>query len=192
MKLTEQELKQIFPKAPIDKLKLYAPILLNTCSQMGFDTPKRIAALLGQIAVESGELKYDKELPSKWNKKNPNDPNEPVGTLYEGRKNLGNIKTGDGPRYIGRGLLQLTGRANYFDYGKKIAVDLVNNPDLACDPTISVKIACQYFIDRKLIEAADKWDLATITKRVNGSAMLHHDKRVAYSEKALKVLEGSV
>lgn len=190
MILTEQQLKQIFPKAPLDKIKLYAPILLVTCTQMGFNTPKRVAALLGQIAVESGELKYDKELPSKWNKKNPNDPNEPVGTLYEGRKTLGNIIAGDGPKYIGRGLLQLTGRANYLDFGRKIGADLINNPDLACDPTIAVKIACQFFKDRKLDEAADRWDLATITKRVNGTAMLHHDKRVAYSEKALKILEG--
>lgn len=190
MTLTEQQLKQIFPNATQDKIKIYSPILLKTCFEMGFNTPNRIAALLGQIAVESGELKYDKELPSQWNKKNPKDPNEPVGSLYENRKTLGNILPGDGPKYIGRGLLQLTGRANYLDYGRKLGIDLIKNPDLACDPAIAVKIACQFFKDRKLDEAADKWDLATVTKRVNGNAMLHHDKRVAYSEKALKVLEG--
>jgi putative chitinase len=188
--ITETQLKQIFPKAPADKLKLYAPAFAKSCVEMGFNTPKRIATLLGQIGVESGELKYDKELPSVYNKKDPKDKNEPTGTLYEGRKNLGNTIAGDGPKFIGRGVLQLTGRANYADYGKKLGLDLVGNPELACDPVVSVKIACQYFKDRKLDEAADKWDLDTITLRVNGKAKLHHDIRVAYSEKALKILGG--
>jgi len=159
---------------------------------MGFNTPKRIAALLGQIGVESGELRFDKELPSVYNKKDPKDKNEPVGTLYEGRKLLGNTQPGDGPKFIGRGVLQLTGRENYTLYGKKLGLDLVGNPELACNPEVSVKIACQYFLDRKLHEAADKWDLDTITVKVNGKAKLHHDQRVAYSEKALKVLESVV
>lgn len=188
--LTEEKLKKIFPHAPTDKLKAYGAVFGTVCESMGFNTPKRVAALLGQIGVESGELKYDKELPSKWNKKDPANPNEPTGTLYEGRKTLGNIMPGDGPRFIGRGVLQLTGRANYLDYGRKLGIDLTANPELACDPAVSVKIACQYFKDRNLLEAADKWDLKTVTQRVNGSAMLHHDKRVAYSEAALKILEG--
>lgn len=190
MTLTEEKLKQIFPKAPADKLKAYAPAFAKSCAEMGFNTPKRIAALLGQIGVESGELKYDKELPSVYNKKDPKDKNEPTGTLYEGRKMLGNTQAGDGPKFIGRGVLQLTGRANYADYGKKLGLDLVGNPELACNPEVSVKIACQYFKDRKLDEAADKWDLDTVTLKVNGKAKLHHEQRVAYSEKALKVLEG--
>jgi len=188
--LTEEKLKAIFPKAPPDKIKSYGPVFGKACEEMGFNTPKRIAALLGQIGVESGELRYDKELPSVYNKKDPKDKNEPTGTLYEGRKLLGNTQAGDGPKFIGRGVLQLTGRENYTLYGKKLGLDLVSNPELACDPTVSVKIACQYFLDRKLHEAADKWDLDTVTLKVNGKAKLHHDKRVAYSEHALKVLGG--
>jgi predicted chitinase len=64
----------------------------------------------------------------------------------------------------------------------------VNNPDLAMLPEVSVMVACQYFVDRKLLEAADVWNLDLITERVNGRAKLHHDKRVAYSETALKIL----
>ena len=67
-------------------------------------------------------------------------------------------------------------------------MDLVNNPDLACDAVVSTKIACEYFKERKLLEFADKWDLDTITERVNGRAKLHHDLRVKYSERALKIL----
>ncbi len=188
--ITLEQLKKIYRNGKEEKLKLYVEAFNQVFPKFQINTPKRIAAFLGQVAVESGELKYDRELPSKWNKKNPKDKAEPTGTLYEGRKNLGNNQAGDGPKYIGRGVLQLTGRANYTDMSKKLNRDLVNNPDVACDPIISTEIACQYFKDRKLLEFADTWNLDEITRRVNGNAKLHHDQRVAYSEVALKVLSG--
>lgn len=187
--ITLENLKKIYKNAKEDKLKLYCEAFNKVFPEFGITTPKRIAAFLGQVAVESGELKYDKELPSKWNKKDPKDKNEPIGTLYEGRKNLGNTQPGDGPKFIGRGVLQLTGRANYTTYSKKLNIDLIANPDLAATPEVSVKIACQYFKDRDLLKFADAWNLAEITKRVNGTGMLHHDQRVAYSEAAKKILE---
>ena len=188
--ITEEQLKKIYKNGKADKLKLYCEAFNKVWPEFEITTPKRMAAFLGQVGVESGELKFDKELPSKWNKKDPKDPNEPVGTLYEGRKPLGNTQAGDGPKFIGRGVLQLTGRANYTDYSKKLGIDLVSFPEMACEPSVSVKIACQYFKDRKLMEAADKWDLDTITEKVNGKAKLHHEQRVAFSETALKVLGG--
>lgn len=190
--ITEEQLKKIYKNCKADKAKLYCEAFNRVWPKFEINTPKRIAAFLGQIGVESGELRYDKELASKYNKKDPKDANEPIGTLYEGRKNLGNTVAGDGPKFIGRGVLQLTGRANYTDYSKKLGVDLVGNPELAATPEVSVMIACQYFKDRKLLEAADAWDLATVTKKVNGTGMLHHDKRCEYSETALKVLEAPV
>lgn len=186
--ITEEQLKKIYKNAAKDKLKLYCDAFNKVFPLYEINTPYRIAAFLGQVAVESGELKYDKELPSKWNKKDPKDPKEPTGTLYEGRKNLGNVQAGDGPKFIGRGVLQLTGRANYADYSKKLGIDLISNPDLAATPEVSVKIACQYFKDRKLLTLADAWNLEEITRRVNGNGMLHHDKRVAYSEVAKRIL----
>lgn len=186
--ITEEQLKKIYPNCKQDKIKSYCSAFNAVWPLFGIDSPKRMAAFLGQVAVESGELKYDKELPSKWNKKDPKDSNEPIGSLYENRKNLGNTKPGDGPKYIGRGILQLTGRANYESYGKKLNLDLVNNPELALVPENSVKIACQYFKDRGLLNLADNWNLDEITKRVNGTAKLHHTQRVAYSERALKVI----
>lgn len=190
MLITEKQLQQIFPRCPVDKVKLFCEAFNDVWPKYAINTPQRIAAFLGQVGVESGELKYDKELPSKWNMKNPKDPKEKVGTLYEGRKPLGNTQAGDGPKFIGRGILQLTGRANYTEYTKKLGIDLVNNPDLAATPQVSTMIACQYFVDRKILDAADKWDLDTVTERVNGRAKLHHEQRVAYSQKALTVLQG--
>jgi putative chitinase len=186
--ITEDQLKKIYPNCKPDKIKYYTEAFNKVWPTFNINTPKRIAAFLGQVAVESGELKYDKELPSKWNKKDPKNPNEPTGTLYEGRKNLGNTTPGDGPKFIGRGVLQLTGRANYDSYGKKLGIDLIGNPELAATPEVSVKIACQYFKDRSLLKFADDWNLDEVTKRVNGTAKLHHDQRVIYSERALKVL----
>lgn len=188
MLITEQQLKKIYPNIKADKLKVYTDAFNKVFPAYGIDTPRRIAAYLGQVGVESGELKYDKELGSKWNKKDVGNRFESVGTLYEGRKNLGNTEPGDGPKFIGRGILQLTGRANYTNMSKKLGVDLVNNPELACDPEISTKIACEYFKERGLLKLADEWKLDEITRRVNGNAKLHHDLRVQYSERALKVL----
>jgi putative chitinase len=187
--LTLEKLKKIYKNAKPEKLTLYCEAFNKVFPQFEINTPKRIAAFLGQVGVESGELRYDKELASKYNKKDPKDANEPIGTLYEGRKNLGNTQAGDGPKFIGRGVLQLTGRANYTDYSKKLGIDLVGNPELAATPEVSVKIACQYFKDRSLLKFADDWNLAEVTKRVNGTGMLHHDQRVAYSEAAKKILE---
>lgn len=188
IQINDKILKKIFPNVDSKKCSLYAAAFNSTLPAYDMDTPKRAAAFLGQIAVESGELRYDKELPSKYNKRDPKDKNEPTGTLYEGRKNLGNTQPGDGPKYIGRGILQLTGRANYENMAKKIGVDLVNKPELACDPLIATNIACQYFVDRGLLELADQWNLEKITEKVNGKAKLHHDLRVKYSERALEEL----
>lgn len=186
--LNQSKLKQIFPNVSTEKCQKYVNAFNEVFPIYGLINEKRISAFLGQIAVESGELKYDKELPSKYNKKDPKDIKEPTGTLYEGRKNLGNNQPGDGPKFIGRGILQLTGRSNYESMSRKLNIDLINNPELACDPVISVKIACEYFKERGLLELADAWNLEKITERVNGRAKLHHEQRVRYSELALKIL----
>jgi putative chitinase len=191
MIITEEQLKKIYPNCKADKVKLYTQAFNKVFLEFGITTPERIACLLGQVGVESGELRYDKELPSRYNKRDPKDPNEPCGSLYEGRKNLGNNQVGDGPKFIGRGVLQLTGRANYTLYSKKLVIDLVVNPELAATPEVSVKIACQYFKDRGLIELSDKMDIDTITLKVNGKAKLHLEERIGYTNKALKILRGN-
>lgn len=187
MIITLEQLKKIYKNCREDKLKLYCEAFNRVFPWYNMNE-KRIAAFLGQVAVESGELRYDKELPSKWNKKNIQDPKEPTGTLYEGRKNLGNTQPGDGPKFIGRGILQITGRANYQSMSRKLGYDLISNPELACNPEISTRIACEYFKERGLFELADKWDLEEITRRVNGMAKLHLKERMEYSNKALFVL----
>lgn len=192
MNITEEQLKKIFPNAPADKIKTYTAAFNKYFPKYKMFTPRRVAAFLGQIAVESGELKYDKELRSKYNTLDPTDKSQPTGNAYEGRKaTLGNYVPGDGVRYIGRSILQITGRANYTRYGQKINVDLVKDPELACVPDISVQLALEYFADRNINSHADAWNLTKVTELVNGRAKLHHDKRVEYSNRALEVLGGT-
>jgi len=189
--LTKEQLKKIFPNAKEDKIDLYLPAFTQAFPQYSMTTPRRVAAFFGQIGVESGELKWDEELPSKWNKVDPKDPNEPTGTLYEGRKaTLGNYVKGDGAKYIGRGIIQLTGRANYTLYGQKIGVDLIKYPERAKEPLNAVKIALEFWKGRGCNAQADAWRIDKVTELINGKAKLHLDKRQKISERALKVLGG--
>jgi putative chitinase len=90
------------------------------------------------------------------------------GIAYEGREDLGNTQKGDGRRFKGRGLFQLTGRANYLTYGKAFGVDLIADPQAAAEPVMSLRIACVFWRDHGLTPLADADDLVAITKRING------------------------
>lgn len=87
---------------------------------------------------------------------------------YEGRRDLGNTKAGDGVRFHGRGVFQLTGRANYRRYGALIGVDLETEPARAMEPAISLAIAFAYWRERGLDAAADADDVARVTRLING------------------------
>lgn len=93
---------------------------------------------------------------------------------YDGRKVLGNDQPGDGYKYRGRGLIQITGRYNYTKYGKLIKMDLVNHPDVALDPIIACWIFAEYFKDHGLDVHANQWagknetSLQKCRKLVNG------------------------
>lgn len=87
---------------------------------------------------------------------------------YEGRRDLGNTKAGDGARYHGRGVFQLTGRANYRRYGALIGVDLESDPDRAREPELSLAIALAYWRERGINAAADADDVVRVTRLING------------------------
>ena len=109
------------------------------------------------------------------------------GQAYEGRADLGNTQPGDGVRYKGRGLIQLTGRANYKQYGDLLQLDLVGDPDLASQPATSLVIACEYWQQHKLNDLADQNDIETITRRINGGLNGLADRRT-YLARAKAVL----
>jgi putative chitinase len=115
----------------------------------------------------------------------------PAQRRYEGRKDLGNTVKGDGKRYMGRGIFQITGRYNYRIYGRKLGLDLEGNPSLAEDPKTSVLTALEYWKSKGLNELADKDDILSITRRINGGTNGLSDRR-HYLEKAKKLVPQNI
>lgn len=172
--ISREELKKIMPYASAANIEKYFDPLVDAMREFQIDTPPRIAAFLAQVAHESGSLAYAKELAS--------------GEAYEGRADLGNTEAGDGRRYRGRGLLQVTGRANYKACGEALGVDLIANPELLEQPVPACRSAGWFWTDfKKLNDYADRGDFLVITKRINGGTNGWKD-RVAYYDRAKEVL----
>jgi len=114
----------------------------------------RLAHFMAQLCHESGSFRYMEEIAS--------------GSAYEGRADLGNTQAGDGKRFKGRGPIQLTGRANYRQFGRRIGIDLERHPEIAAVPSIGLHTALEYWANRKLNEPSDRDDILTITRKING------------------------
>ena len=149
----------------------YYPFFVSKLPEHDIDTPLRQAHFLAQLAHESDCLRYAEEIAS--------------GDAYEGRIDLGNTHAGDGVKFKGRGLIQLTGRSNYEQYGKSINIDLTtnNNYKKPAEPEYAVDVSCWFWETRKLNSIADQDDLLKITKRINGGTN-GLDDRARYLERA--------
>jgi len=171
--LTLLQLRAIMPRLTEVQASLYLPHLNAAMAAAEIHTPQRRAAFLAQLAHESGELRFWEELAD--------------GKAYDGRKALGNTQPGDGPRYKGRGPIQLTGRANYRAAGQALGIDLENQPERARDVDVGFRVAAWFWGSRGLNALADAGDFREITRRINGGYNgLPH--REAYYARALKVL----
>jgi putative chitinase len=161
----------------------------DTCTRFDISTPIRQLCFLAQVGHESGSLFFTEELAS--------------GAAYEGRRSLGNIKPGDGIRFKGRGLIQITGRSNYKAAGDALGADLINNPALLGGKNVNVCTAEQlknaalsagwYWNGRKLNAIADMINIAKpidtgtnlanfilITRKINGGTNGLHDRLNRY------------
>jgi putative chitinase len=176
MLLLEEDLLAIMPRAK-HKIKFFIDPINETLEEFNINTELRVAAFLSQIAVESGELRYTKEI---WGP-------TPQQLKYEGRKDLGNTEPGDGERYMGRGLIQITGRANYKACGDALGVTLLAYPEKLEELPLCVKSAGWYWSSRNLNEVADEGDIKAVTKKVNGG-YTHLEQRTAYYDKAIETL----
>jgi putative chitinase len=132
--------------------------LESALDQAGITDPQERAQFLGQMSHESMGFTRMLEMAD--------------GTAYEGKSRLGNTQPGDGPRFKGRGFVQLTGRYNYGKYGSQLGIDLINNPHLASDPKIAAKIAVAYWMDRVRPavkkNGGDFSNTRVVTKAING------------------------
>jgi putative chitinase len=151
------------------------PVLEATLFEYEINTDIRVAHFLAQTCHESAGFRTTEEFAN--------------GSAYEGRGDLGNTEPGDGSRYKGRGLIQLTGRANYVEYGEALGLDLVGQPETAAEPVISLRIACEFWKRRGLNRFADQDDIETITRRINGG-LNGFDDRKANLAKAKAALGG--
>jgi len=128
--------------------------LSDAMTEFSIFTQRQQAAFLAQVAHESGETRYTLELAT--------------GIAYEGRLDLGNDRPGDGVHYKGRGLLQITGKANYATFGKALNLDLLTHPELLEAPAGACRSAAYFWHLHGLNELADADLFGSITKRING------------------------
>jgi len=146
------------------------PELAKTLARYAINTPLRQAHFLAQVGHESGEFRFRTELAD--------------GSAYEQRGDLGNTQPGDGPRYKGRGLIQLTGRANYSEYkaANAYGVDVLAKPEeVAKDSRLCADVAGWFWGRKQLNLLADRDDLDGITRRINGGLNGLPDRRRLYA-----------
>ena len=176
MPITAQQLLQILPNAG-QSAGVFVPVLNTAMNRFQITGAKRIAAFIAQIGHESGQLKYMKEI---WG------PTK-AQTKYEGRADLGNTVKGDGSKYRGRGLIQITGRANYLECGEALGLDLIKQPELLEKPQHACMSAAWFWASNGLNTLADAGKFEAVTQRINGGQTGAAD-RLALHARAMKVL----
>lgn len=172
MSITIDQLHQIMPYAK-SKLEIYFSSLVNAMAEFDIDSKLRQAAFIAQIAHESGEFRYAEEIAS--------------GAAYEGRKDLGNTLFGDGVKFKGRGLIQITGRTNYEALRDNLLIDCIEHPEIVKTPENACRSAAWFWKKHSLNELADSQNFALITRRINGG-LNGLASRQKYYDKALEVL----
>ncbi len=185
--ITYQQLRAIMPWCPDARAVLFLPYLNDAMREFGVDTPARQAAFLAQIAHESGSLKYTRELAT--------------GEAYDDRADLGNTRpeaieiaarndSTPGRFYKGRGLIQITGYANYFACSRGLFCDgatLTHNPVILERKELAARSAAWFWQSRHLSELADEGRFEDITRRINGG-LNGQAERLAYFHRATEVL----
>ncbi len=152
--MTFAQFKKCFPSATEQNLNKFFVPLTSAMEKFEINTPRRQAAFLAQLAHESGSLRYVEEIAS--------------GEAYEGRKDLGNDQTGDGVKFKGRGLIQVTGRANYLALSVALQFDFIKEPEKLELPGAASMSAAWFWDSRQLNRLADIDAFEKINKRFNG------------------------
>lgn len=203
--LTMEQLQECLPKAKQEKLEMFYEGIIETFDTFEINTPERMAMFLAQTAHESGNFNFVEEnlnykaasLSKVWPKKFPPDIAGQYGgnaqkianRAYADRMGNGPESSGDGWKYRGRGLIQLTGKDNYRACGEALGKDLLNEPDLVAQNPCAVLSAGWFWDTRKLNQWCDKKDVLTVTKRINGGTLGLEDRKQHF-EHMLHVLGG--
>jgi len=202
MQITESQLNQLIPGNPY--LEHWCEALNMILPDYDIDTPQRVAAFLAQSAHESGGFRFLKEnlnykaasLRKVFPKYFPSDElatayaNKPemiANRVYGGRMGNGDEHSGDGYKYCGRGLIQLTGKSNYQNFADSIETAVEDIPEFLATFEGAVQSACWFWESNNLNQWADKGDILTMTKRINGGTIGLSD-RIEHYNHAMKVL----
>ena len=205
MELTKQQLKQLLPKNPY--VDHWHHALEQLLPDYDINTPKRIAAFVAQCAHESGGFTAIKEnlnykaptLRKLFSKYFPNDelaavyaakPNRQeaiANRIYASRMGNGDEKSGDGYRYCGRGLIQLTGKSNYQNFADSLEMNVEDVPEYLATFEGAAQSACWFWEANNLNRFADAGDIKGLTKAINGGYIGLED-RIKHYEHALHVL----
>jgi putative chitinase len=183
--------------------KAFIDALLEVFDRFEINTPNREAAFVGQYAYESQNFTRLEEnlfyrdpawimkvFPSRVKtlleaKSLAGNPRMLANTVYAGKNGNGNFASGDGYRFRGRGLPQLTGRANYTAAALELHEPYLDNPDQVATVSDGTLVAGWYWNRTRCNQHADLWDIDSITRAINGPAMMHADKRRDWCLRAL-------
>ena len=202
MELTLQQLKQLLPKNPY--VDHWHHALSQLLPDYEINTPQRIAAFIAQCAHESGGFIFLKEnlnykaasLVRVWPKYFPDmataqhyahNQEAIANRAYSGRMGNGDESSGDGWKFCGRGLIQLTGRSNYQAFADSLEMDIDAVPEYLGTFEGAAQSACWFWETNNLNQWADKGDMVTLTKRINGGTLGLED-RIKHYNHALHVL----
>ena len=200
--LTKQQLAELIPGNPY--LDNWLEALNEILPEYEIDTPKRVAAFIAQCAHESGGFRALKEnlnyraesllkiFPKYFKTLTEanayaRQPEKIANKIYGGRMGNGPESSGDGFRYCGRGLIQLTGKENYSWFAASLEMELEDVPEYLQTFEGAVQSACWFWETNNLNQWADKGDILTMTKRINGGTIGLEDRKKHY-EHALHVL----
>lgn len=206
MELTLQQLKQLLPKNPY--IDHWHGALSQLLPDYEINTPQRIAAFVAQCAHESAEFMVLKEnLNYRWQSLRkvfpkyftddataqryaamPNKQEAIANRIYASRMGNGPEESGDGYRFCGRGLIQLTGRDNYTFFAGSLDISVEEASEYLQTFEGAAQSACWFWETNKLNTWADKGDILTLTKRINGGTIGLED-RIKHYEHALHILE---
>lgn len=204
--ITEENLAYIMPRST--QRSLWISELNKTMEQFKINTFRRQAAFLAQIATESAELTHlienlnyrAERLMTVWPKRFTSltfaqqyagNPPKLANYVYADRNGNGNEASGDGYRYRGRGLIQLTGKANYNELSVKTGIDYLNNPDLLSQPEGACRSAAYFWSSHGLNLLADndtEKTFVAITKIINGGLTAYQERK-KYWLKAKQVIK---
>lgn len=164
--VTKAQLQSIYREAKPSLIDQYLEPINQTLQRFDLNTPERQRMFLAQIGHESGQLRYTEELAS--------------GAAYEGRKDLGNTQSGDGVKYKGRGLIQITGRSNYALCSLALDLPLLETPEILKQLPYCALSAGWFWNTNNLNSYCDKGDFYGLTKRINGGLNGIEDRVLLY------------